>query len=246
MQDIRFYKKAPELLRKLYEKYDDGYWHCNLEPIPKNGVRELMLNGQQAHNLQLFAKANPYLNFHSEDSSDERFYLYEYVKPNNLKESLFEYFAPTWTLSAWLVSNLAKDYGCKEIVDIGSGYGSFQYCGKLLGLGGRGIEIDRRLIETQREISQKTKVQFESLLADATKLNYKMLNCEKPAFILPYEDEFTDSVLSHIKKFPEIYEKAMFIFWGYPVDRSEWNVHVELGLPTHFFPFVIYTLATKK
>jgi len=255
MKDKRFYQQASKLLRRLYSQYQEEYQHQKLysifcvsgiEPIPKVKIKELKLDDEQAFKLQSFAEANPCLRLYPE-LKNEKFYFYEYVGLESQRRNLYEPFIPTWTMTAWLMCNLAKEYGCKEIVDIGSGYGSYQYCGKLLGLEGSGIEVDRNLFEIQKKISDKTKVNFCSFLADAEKFDYSKLEYKKPAFVLIYKDRFTEKVLSRMMKTPEIFEKAMFIFYSpFPVDESEWDIHIELELPRYKNSSMIHTLATKK
>ena len=69
-------------------------------------------------------------------------------------------FYPTWIMSAYVMTLIAKKLGYAELVDIGSGDGRIAFCGKILGLVSHSIEIDDVLIELQKTISTVYKSKF--------------------------------------------------------------------------------------
>ena len=91
-------------------------------------------------------------------------------------------FSPTWIMSGYIGSLLAKDLGYSEIIDIGSGDGRIAYCGKILGLESYSIEIDDMLVDLQNHLTET--LDFHPYCSDATSFDYSSLNLSKPIFFI--------------------------------------------------------------
>jgi hypothetical protein len=167
----------------------------------------------------------------------------------------YQPFYPTWLLSAYVLSLVAKRLGFKEIVDIGSGDGRIAYCSKLLGMKSVGIEIDTDLVRLQHRISNLTKVEYDILNEDATSLEYSSLNLSRPMFFISGLPEWGEilaiNVLTKIKEIAKLKYSAGFNFMGshamkgYSRDKTKWgwgkiiedfNLDIIecLTLPTHW------------
>ena len=92
-------------------------------------------------------------------------------------------FYPTWIMSAFIMSQIAKELSYSELVDIGSGDGRIAYCGNILGLNSHSIEIDDVLVELQKTISASTSQYFNPVCNDALEFDYSTLNLKKPVFL---------------------------------------------------------------
>jgi len=99
-------------------------------------------------------------------------------------ESSTQPFSPTWMLTAYIITSMAKILNYKEVLDIGSGDGRIAYCGKVLGMNSFGIEIDDMLVDLQNSICEKTKIIFHLFCSDATKFDYNTLELTQPAFFI--------------------------------------------------------------
>ena len=99
-------------------------------------------------------------------------------------DSSTQLFSPTWMLTAYIITSIAKILNYKEVLDIGSGDGRIAYCGKILGLNAYGIEIDSMLVDLQNYISNKTAINFNPICSDAVKFDYDSLKLSEPAFFI--------------------------------------------------------------
>ena len=99
-------------------------------------------------------------------------------------ESSTQPFSPTWMLTAYIITSMAKMLGYSEVLDIGSGDGRIAFCGKVLGLNVYGIEIDDMLVELQNNISKKIMIDFNPICSDAVKFDYNALELSQPAFFI--------------------------------------------------------------
>ena len=93
-------------------------------------------------------------------------------------------FYPTWIMSAYVMSLVAKKLGYLELVDIGSGDGRIAYCGKILDLNSHSIEIDDVLVNLQNTICSETNQNFNPKCDDALEFEYSKLNLKKPVFFI--------------------------------------------------------------
>ena len=90
-------------------------------------------------------------------------------------------FSPTWIMSAYLGTLIAKDLGYSEIIDIGSGDGRIAFCAKVLGLESYSIEIDSMLVDLQKLL---TMLDFHPFCSDAACFDYSSLNLLRPMFFI--------------------------------------------------------------
>jgi hypothetical protein len=167
----------------------------------------------------------------------------------------YQPFYPTWLLSAYTLSLAAKNFGFKEIIDIGSGDGRIAYCGRLLGMKCIGIEIDSDLVSLQQKISNATGVDYKVINDDATMIDYSVLDVSKPIFFISGLPELGDmlaiDVLEKVRETSNLRQSSGFNFMGshvmkeYTSDKTKWgwgkiidkfNLQITccLTLPTHW------------
>ena len=91
-------------------------------------------------------------------------------------------FSPTWIMSAYVACLLAKDLGCIEVIDIGSGDGRIAFCGKVLGMKSYSIEIDDMLVDLQKSLCSL--LDFNPRCNDAGTFDYDSLNLKRPMFFI--------------------------------------------------------------
>ena len=91
-------------------------------------------------------------------------------------------FSPTWIMSGYIGSLLAKELGYLQVIDIGSGDGRIAFCAKVLGLESYSIEIDDMLVDLQHLLTST--LDFHPYCSDATKFDYTSLNLTKPIFFI--------------------------------------------------------------
>ena len=119
----------------------------------------------------------------------------------------YQPFYPTWLLSAYTLSLGAKNFGFKEIIDIGSGDGRIAYCG-LLGMNSIGIEIDSELVSLQQRILKSTGIEYKIINDDATIIDYSTLEISKPIFFISGLPELGDmlaiNVLEKVKEISDL------------------------------------------
>ena len=93
-------------------------------------------------------------------------------------------FSPTWLASAYELAAAARDAGCAEAVDIGSGDGRIAHCAASLGLRAHSIELDARLAGLQRDVAARTGANVDVRQADAASFDYASLGLTRPAFFV--------------------------------------------------------------
>jgi len=160
------------------------------EIIPLSKSDDFPIDQNELDALHLFVRNNPiYYNSYEEKISQTECIVYEgdinKFWLNSISHgSSYQPFSPTWMLTAYIITSIAKTLNYKEVLDIGSGDGRIAYCAKILGLDAHGIEIDDMLVELQESICETTKVNFNPVCADAVKFDYQNLDLEKPAFFI--------------------------------------------------------------
>ena len=149
-------------------------------PIPQNDL----------DSLHYFLQNNSiYYNTFEEKINDVNYMIYEgdinkYWLNSIGHESSTQPFSPTWMLTAYIITSIAKILNYKDVLDIGSGDGRIAYCGKILGLNAYGIEIDNMLVDLQNYISKKTVIDFNPICSDAVTFDYDSLKLTEPAFFI--------------------------------------------------------------
>ena len=93
-------------------------------------------------------------------------------------------FYPTWIMSAYVMTSIAKKLGYSELIDIGSGDGRIAFCGNFLDFTSYSLEIDESLVELQNTISVKTNQNFNPKCKDALEFDYSELNLNTPVFFI--------------------------------------------------------------
>jgi len=167
----------------------DGNAHIQ-EVIPLDSSKEFPIDEQNLAQLHTFAQENPiYLNSFEKNILDIPCMVYEGdindYWLNSIKHgSSCQPFYPTWIMSAYVMSLVAKKLGYLELVDIGSGDGRIAYCGKILNFNSHSIEIDDVLVNLQNTICSQTNQNFNPKCEDALEFEYSKLNLKKPVFFI--------------------------------------------------------------
>jgi hypothetical protein len=160
------------------------------EVIPSHPSKEFQINENHLEQLHQFAEKNPiYLNSFEQNISGISCMVYEGdindYWLNSIKHgSSCQPFYPTWIMSAYVMTSIAKKLGYSELVDIGSGDGRIAFCGKILELTSHSIEIDDVLVELQDTICTQTNQNFNPKCGDALEFDYSELNLKSPVFFI--------------------------------------------------------------
>ena len=176
-------------LKQEFRRTYSGTSHIQ-EIIPLSKSDDFPIDQNELDALHLFVRNNPiYYNSYQEKINQTECMVYEgdinKFWLNSISHgSSYQPFSPTWMLTAYIITSIAKSLNYKEVLDIGSGDGRIAYCAKILGLDAHAIEIDDILVELQESICETTKINFNPVCADAVKFDYQNLNLEKPAFFI--------------------------------------------------------------
>ena len=225
-------------IKKEFVKQYDGNSHLH-EVIPTDSSDLLPIESTDLQLLHSFAKNNPiYSNSFEMSINDVNCIVYEGDINNYWLDSIkhdtsYAPFYPTWILSAYALAKQAKELGITESVDIGSGDGRIAYCCQVLGIDAHGIEIDENLVELQKTIEAKTKVNFKPKVADATQFDYSILNLHKPGFFiggLPEVGEIlANSVIEKVTSITELEKSTVFVLTGTNAVRKTSREHTQFG-----------------
>lgn len=176
-------------LKQEFRRTYSGTSHIQ-EIIPLSKSDDFPIDQSELDALHLFVRNNPiYYNSYEQKINQTECMVYEgdinKFWLNSISHgSSYQPFSPTWMLTAYIITCIAKTLNYKEVLDIGSGDGRIAYCAKILGLDAHAIEIDDMLVELQESICNTTKINFNPVCADAVKFDYHNLNLEKPAFFI--------------------------------------------------------------
>lgn len=225
-------------LKKEFIKKNEATGFIN-EVIPLSYSIKLPIEEHILHMLDEFGKNNPLYyridNIRLFDIPCRSFAgdINEYWLSSKKHDTNYQPFYPTWLLSAYALSLGAKNFGFKEIVDIGSGDGRIAYCGQLLGMKSIGIEIDSDLVSLQQGIINSTGIEYKILNDDATILDYSKLDISKPIFFISGLPELGDmlaiNVLEKVKETSNLRHSSGFNFMGshvlkeYTSDKTKWG-----------------------
>ena len=150
-------------LKQEFRRIYSGSSHIQ-EIVPLTESTYFPIRQDELESLHLFAAKNPiYYNSYEQKINEIECMVYEgdinkYWLNSIGHGSSYQPFSPTWILSAYLMTSIAKELDCKQVLDIGSGDGRIAYCGKTLGLDSLSIEIDENLVDMQDKISVETGV----------------------------------------------------------------------------------------
>jgi len=206
-------------LKKEFSKVYSGTSHIQ-EVIPLSSSDLFPIDEGHLKLLHQFAKNNPiYYNLYKQEIMNISCIVYEgdinkYWLNSIQYGSSHAPFSPTWILSAYVNALLAKNIGCAEIIDIGSGDGRIAYCGTILNLKSYSIEIDEMLVNLQKSLIDI--LDFHPFCSDAVKFDYSSLQLNKPAFFIGGLAQMGGLELASgvLKKVNSILKNVYWIFAG--------------------------------
>ncbi len=181
-------KTLSQLKQEFVKKYKGSSHIQEFLPISKS--EDFPLDERHLEMLHSFAENNPiYYNSYEQLIGKIPCRVYEgdinqYWLNSISHGSSYQPFYPTWILSAYIISLIAKNLNYLEVLDIGSGDGRIAYCSKILGLQTYSIEVDESLVDLQKLIAFTTKIDFNPICSDAVKFNYLDLDLKKPVFFI--------------------------------------------------------------
>jgi len=210
-------------VKRDFAKNYTGSAHIQ-EVIPSTTKRFPM---EEDHLLMLheFAQKNPiYFNSFEQIISGIPCVVYEgdinEYWLNSIKHgSSCQPFYPTWIMSAYVISLIAKILGYDELIDIGSGDGRIAFCANFLGFNSHSIEIDEGLVELQEDISKKTIQNFGPICVDALEFDYASLKLTHPIFFIGGlaqmgGDILATNIIDKINSITSLKSKTGIVFAG--------------------------------
>ena len=174
-------------LKKEFVKVYDGKSQIQ-EVIPKSNSTLFPIEEFHLELLHEFATKNPiYYNSFEKKIGSTDCIVYEgdinkYWLNSIQHGSSKAPFSPTWIMSGYIGSLLAKELGYLQVIDIGSGDGRIAFCAKVLGLESYSIEIDDMLVDLQNLLTST--LDFHPFCSDATSFDYSSLNLSRPIFFI--------------------------------------------------------------
>ncbi|MBL7001531.1 MAG: hypothetical protein ISR80_02060 [Nitrosopumilus sp.] len=247
------------LIKQDFAKNYTGNAHIQ-EVIPISTSKEFPMDVDNLQILHEFAQKNPiYFNSFEEKIAGIPCFVYEgdinQYWLNSIKHgSSCQPFYPTWIMSAYVMTSIAKKLGYTELVDIGSGDGRIAFCGKMLGLTSHSIEIDDVLVELQEGISKSTNQNFNPKCEDALEFDYSKLHLKHPVFFIGGlaqmgGDILATSIIEKVNSSPDLTNNTGFVFagthskkqlsnnlnnggWGSLIEKYNLNVVDTVSLPT--------------
>ncbi len=217
-------------IKQNFAQNYDGNAHIQ-EVLPLESTDDLPIDSKHLEQLHLFAQKNPiYLNSHEQNILGYSCMVYEgdinEYWLNSIKHgSSCQPFYPTWIISAYVMTLVAKKFGYSELVDIGSGDGRIAYCGKILDFNSYSIEIDDVLVELQKKICIDTNQNFHPKCNDALEFDYSKLNLQNPAFFIGGlaqmgGDVLATSIIKKINSIDSLKNKTGIVFAGSNTKRQ--------------------------
>ena len=174
-------------LKKEFAKNYDGKNQIQ-EIIPKSKSELFPIDDSHLDLLHQFATKNPiyYDSFEKQIGSVDCIvyegninkYWLNSIQHGSSKAS----FSPTWIMSGYVGSLLAKELDYSEVIDIGSGDGRIAFCAKVLDLESYSIEIDDMLVDLQNLLTSP--LDFHPYCSDAITFDYSSLNLLHPIFFI--------------------------------------------------------------
>jgi len=246
-------------LKQDFAKNYTGSAHIQ-EVIPVSTSKQFPVDTHHLEILHDFAQKNPiYFNSFEQKIADISCIIYEgdinEYWLNSIKHgSSCQPFYPTWIMSAYVMSLIAKKLGYKELVDIGSGDGRIAFCGKILELVSYSIEIDDVLVELQETIIKSTNQNFNPKCEDAIEFDYSKLQLTHPLFFIGGlaqmgGDILATNIIDKINAIPNLSHNTGLVFagtyskkqlssnltnggWGSIIEKFNLNVVDTVLLPT--------------
>ena len=174
-------------LKKEFAKTYSGKSQMH-EVIPVSTSESFSIKQQDLELLHQFATKNPiYYNSYEDVFDNTKCVVYEgdinrYWLNSIQHGSSNAPFSPTWIMSAYVATLMAKELGYSEVVDIGSGDGRIAFCAKVLDMEAYSIELDEQLVDLQKILVST--LDFHPFCSDATTFDYASLNLNNPAFFI--------------------------------------------------------------
>jgi hypothetical protein len=211
-------------LKQEFSRVYNGNSHVQ-EVIPLSKSDNFPLDDNHFEMLHSFAEKNPiYYNSFEQNINKIPCRVYEgdineYWLNSISNGASYQPFYPTWILSAYIISLMAKNLGFKEILDIGSGDGRIAYCAKILDLETYSIEVDESLVDLQKLISFSTKMDFNPKCADAVEFDYSGLELKHPVFFIGGlaqmgGDILASSIIEKLNTIPNLKKNIGMTFAG--------------------------------
>jgi hypothetical protein len=211
-------------LKQEFSRVYNGHSHIQ-EVIPLSKSDNFPLDDKHFEMLHIFAKKNPiYYNSFEQNINKIPCIVYEgdineYWLNSISNGASYQPFYPTWILSAYIISLMAKNLGFKEILDIGSGDGRIAYCAKILDLETYSIEVDESLVDLQKLITFSTKIDFNPKCADAVEFDYSGLELKHPVFFIGGlaqmgGDILASSIIEKLNTIPNLKKNIGMTFAG--------------------------------
>ncbi len=211
-------------LKQNFAKIYDGNSHIQ-EVIPLSKSDIFPLDDKHLEMLHSFAEKNPiYYNSYEQNIGKIPCRVYEgdineYWLNSISHGSSYQPFYPTWILTAYIISLVAKNLGYKEVLDIGSGDGRIAYCARILGLETYSIEVEESLVDLQKLITFSTKIDFNPNCADAVEFDYSDLKLKQPVFFIGGlaqmgGDIWASSIIEKLNTIPNLKKNIGITFAG--------------------------------
>jgi hypothetical protein len=211
-------------LKQNFAKIYDGNSHIQ-EVIPLSKSDIFPLDDKHLEMLHSFAEKNPiYYNSYEQNIGKIPCRVYEgdineYWLNSISHGSSYQPFYPTWILTAYIISLMAKNLGYKEVLDIGSGDGRIAYCARILGLETYSIEVEESLVDLQKLITFSTKIDFNPNCADAVEFDYSNLKLKQPVFFIGGlaqmgGDIWASSIIEKLNTIPNLKKNIGITFAG--------------------------------
>ena len=224
-------------LKQEFRRIYSGSSHIQ-EVIPLTESTYFPIQQDELEQLHLFAAKNPiYYNSYEQKINEIECMVYEgdinkYWLNSIGHGSSYQPFSPTWIISAYLMTSIAKELHYKQVLDIGSGDGRIAYCAKILGLESHAIEIDGMLVDLQKSICDLTNTNFNPICADAVKFEYGNLNLQKPAFFIGGlaqmgGDTLATSIITNLNS--KLKQKTCMVFAGSYSEKYSFTDTSEAG-----------------
>ena len=210
------------ILKKDFASVYDGKSQIQ-EVIPVSKSELFPISTEDLELLHQFASQNPiYYNSYEKIIGHTACTVYEgdinkYWLNSIQHGSSHAPFSPTWIMSAYVGSLLAKDLGYSEVIDIGSGDGRIAFCSKVLGTKSYSIEIDDMLVDLQK--SMNIALDFNPRCSDAGTFDYGSLNLTRPIFFIGGLAQMggvslASGVLEKINLIPGLWDNSGWVFAG--------------------------------
>ncbi len=211
-------------LKQEFSRVYNGNSHIQ-EVIPLSKSDNFPLDEKHFEMLHIFAEKNPiYYNSFEQNINKIPCRVYEgdineFWLNSISNGASYQPFYPTWILSAYIISLMAKNLGFKEVLDIGSGDGRIAYCAKILDLETFSIEVDESLVDLQKLITFSTKIDFNPKCADAVEFDYSGLELKHPVFFIGGlaqmgGDILASSIIEKLNTIPNLKKNIGMTFAG--------------------------------